>query len=60
MGPLYNEFLKPINTSLQLQFHDKLGEYYVAVINSETKEVVKEFPPKKMLVLYASTAENLG
>ncbi|MGV2621484.1 flagellar protein FlaG [Halobacillus sp. ACCC02827] len=55
-----NEFLKPVRTSLQFQFHDKLGEYYVTVVDNETREVVKEVPPKKLLDMYAAIAEKLG
>jgi len=55
-----NEFLKPTQTSLKFQFHDKLNEFYVEIIDSETKEVVKEIPPKKLLDMYASMMERLG
>ncbi|WP_394218439.1 flagellar protein FlaG [Halobacillus trueperi] len=55
-----NEFFKAVHTSLRFQFHDKLEEYYVTIIDSDTEEVVKEIPPKKMLDMYASIAERLG
>jgi len=55
-----NKFLSPIQTSLKFELHDKLNEYYVTIIDSETKEVVKEIPPKKMLDIYAAIAEQLG
>ncbi|RWZ55027.1 flagellar protein FlaG [Halobacillus fulvus] len=55
-----NEFMKPTNTSLRFEFHEKLQEYYVTLVDTTTKEVVKEIPPKKMLDLYASIAESLG
>ncbi|WP_241657200.1 flagellar protein FlaG [Halobacillus salinus] len=55
-----NEFLKPVHTTLKFQFHDKLEEYYVSIIDEETDEVIREIPPRKMLDLYASIAESLG
>ncbi|WP_328515409.1 flagellar protein FlaG [Halobacillus yeomjeoni] len=55
-----NEFLKPTTTALRFQFHDKLEEYYVSIVDEESGEVVREIPPKKMLDLYASIAESLG
>ena len=55
-----NEFLQPANTSIQFQLHEKLNEYYVTVVDSQTKEVVREIPSKKMLDLYAALTEFLG
>ncbi|WIF97615.1 MULTISPECIES: flagellar protein FlaG [Pontibacillus] len=55
-----NEFLEPAQTELKFEFHDKLEEYYVTLVNPETDEVIKEIPPKKLLDIYASMAEFLG
>jgi len=55
-----NEFLKPVQTSIQFELHEKLDEYYVKVINNDTKEVIREIPPKKMLDMYAAMAELIG
>lgn len=55
-----NEFLKPVHTSLKFEFHDKLEEYYVTIVDENTDEVIREIPPKKMLDMYASIAESLG
>ena len=55
-----NEFLQPANTSIQFQLHEKLNEYYVTVVDSQTKEIVREIPSKKMLDLYAALTEFLG
>ncbi|MFU0789769.1 flagellar protein FlaG [Cerasibacillus sp. JNUCC 74] len=55
-----NEFIEPLRTDLQFTYHEKLGEYYVKVINPLTKEVIKEIPPKKMLDMYADMAEFMG
>lgn len=55
-----NDFLEPAHTELKFEFHDKLEEYYVTLVNPETDEIVKEIPPKKLLDVYASMAEFLG
>ncbi|MBU5593944.1 flagellar protein FlaG [Amphibacillus sp. MSJ-3] len=55
-----NEFLQPINTSIKFEFHDKLDRYYVKVIDSVTKELIREIPPKQMLDMYAAMAEFMG
>lgn len=55
-----NDFLTPAQTSLKFEFHDKLNEYYVTLIDEKTKEVVKEIPSKKMLDFYAAMTEFIG
>lgn len=55
-----NDYLEPMNTSVQFEFHDKLDRYYVSVVDRETDEVVKEIPPKKLLDVYAAMAEFMG
>ena len=55
-----NQFLQPLNTNVQFSFHEELNEYYVAIIDEETKEVVKEIPPKKLLDMYAEMAKFMG
>lgn len=56
-----NDFLVASpNTHLKFEFHEQLDEYYVTLINEETKEVVREIPPKKMLDMFAAMTEFLG
>ena len=55
-----NEFLKPSNTHLKFEFHDELQEYYVAIVDDITQEVIKEIPSKKLLDIYAKMTEFLG
>jgi flagellar protein FlaG len=55
-----NKFLSPSHTALKFQYHEKLQEYYVTLIDEKTKEVVREIPPKKMLDFYAAMTEFLG
>ncbi|HLS06698.1 MAG TPA: flagellar protein FlaG [Bacillota bacterium] len=55
-----NEFLEPVKTNLKFEYHEDLNDYYVTIVNSSTKEVIKEIPPKKMLDMYASMIEYMG
>jgi flagellar protein FlaG len=55
-----NEFLQPSQTSLKFELHDELKEYYVQIIDEQTKEVVREIPPKKLLDMYATMMKFVG
>ncbi|MBO8157630.1 MAG: flagellar protein FlaG [Bacillaceae bacterium] len=55
-----NEFLEPSKTSIQYKLHEDLKDYYVAIVDTQTKEVIKEIPPKKLLDMYAAMAEFMG
>ena len=55
-----NEFLEASNTSLKFEFHEKLKEYYVSIVDNDTSEVVREIPAKKMLDMYAAMTEYIG
>ena len=55
-----NELVEPLRRNLKFELHDKLDKYYVTVIDSSTKEVIKEIPPKKMLDMYAEMADFMG
>ncbi|MFS0783685.1 flagellar protein FlaG [Bacillus sp. 1P06AnD] len=55
-----NSFIDASTTHVRFQFHDKLQEYYVSVVNNDTQEVVREIPPKKFLDMYASMMEQIG
>ncbi|MBA2874638.1 flagellar protein FlaG [Thermaerobacillus caldiproteolyticus] len=55
-----NHFLETQNRSLKFVLHEELGEYYVQVINSETKEVIREIPPKKLLDAFYTMQKFLG
>jgi flagellar protein FlaG len=55
-----NEFLNASNTHLKFEFHDKLQEYYVTIVDEQTKEVVREIPAKKLLDMYAAMTEFVG
>ncbi|MFZ3576909.1 flagellar protein FlaG [Virgibacillus sp. DJP39] len=55
-----NEFIEPIHTNLKFEYHEKLNDYYVTVVNPLTDEVLKEIPSRKMLDMYAAMAEFMG
>lgn len=55
-----NLFIKDSPTSLKFEYHEKLNEYYVTIVDDVTHEVVREIPPKKMLDFYAAMTEFLG
>lgn len=55
-----NKFIAPVHSELKFEFHEKLQEYYVTIVDTTTDEIIKEIPPRKMLDMYASMAELLG
>ncbi|MGN1399874.1 MAG: flagellar protein FlaG [Bacillus sp. (in: firmicutes)] len=55
-----NGLLKQSDTHLKFEYHEELQEYYVAVVDNVTQEVVKEIPPKKLLDIYAAMTNYLG
>ncbi|BCB05696.1 flagellar protein FlaG [Bacillus sp. KH172YL63] len=55
-----NEFLSGSNTHLKFEFHDKLKEYYVTIVDNRTDEIVKEIPAKKVLDMHAAMTEFVG
>ena len=55
-----NAFLGSANTQLRFQFHEKLNEYYVTVVDSNTDEVIREIPSKKLMDIHAAMREFVG
>lgn len=55
-----NDKSNQYQTNLKYEFHEKLGEYYITIVDQETHKVVKEIPPKDMLDFYASMLEFAG
>lgn len=44
-----NEFIKPLNNSLQFNIDDDTGKTVVKVVDMATKEVIRQFPSEEML-----------
>lgn len=55
-----NVILTKSGAHLKYQLHEKLGEYYVEIVDDRTNEVIREIPPKKWLDLVAAMYEQLG
>lgn len=55
-----NKMLETTSTKLRYQYHEKLEKYYVTLVDSETDEVVREIPDKKLMDIYASMMEFVG
>ncbi|MDA7025530.1 flagellar protein FlaG [Bacillus sp. CLL-7-23] len=55
-----NKLMEPSQVHLKFELHEKLGEYYVKVVDNQTEEVVREIPPKHWLDFYAAMAEFMG
>lgn len=55
-----NRFLETVDTQLRFQFHEELNEYYVTIVNSQTEEVVREIPSKRLMDIYAAMREFIG
>ncbi|MEH7225058.1 flagellar protein FlaG [Bacillus sp. JJ1566] len=55
-----NDFLSPTTTSLKFELHEELQKYYVKIIDTNTNEVIREIPSKKLLDIYASMTNYLG
>ncbi|MBE1555025.1 flagellar protein FlaG [Sporosarcina limicola] len=55
-----NKFLAGSNTQLRFEFHEKLKEYYVTIIDPITQKVVKEIPSRKLLDFHAAMRDFAG
>lgn len=55
-----NKFLQEENLEATYEKHNVFGDIMIKVINKDTKEVVLEVPPKKILDLVAKMCEMVG
>jgi flagellar protein FlaG len=55
-----NKDLKVKNTSLHFSIHEKTKAITVKVIDNETKEILREIPPEKILDMVAVMLEKTG
>ncbi|MFJ7921384.1 flagellar protein FlaG [Lysinibacillus fusiformis] len=55
-----NEFLEINHSSSKFVYHEGLERYYVAIVNRDTDEVVKEIPPKKLLDAFYEMQKMVG
>ncbi|AKS39492.1 flagellar protein FlaG [Anoxybacillus gonensis] len=55
-----NKFFDVHHRAVQFVIHEELEQYYVQVIDTETKEVIREIPPKKLLDAFYTMQKFLG
>jgi len=55
-----NEIFEINNSELKFVFHEGLEEYFVQLVDSETEEVVKEIPSKKLLDVFYEMQKLVG
>ncbi|MFT9494672.1 flagellar protein FlaG [Anaerosolibacter sp.] len=55
-----NQDLQMQNTSLKFSIHEKTKQILVKLVDNDTKEVVREIPPEKILDMVAAMLERTG
>ncbi len=55
-----NEFLKPINNSINFSLDEDTGITVVKVIDTATKEVIRQIPSEEMLVIAKAIDQMKG
>ena len=55
-----NEIFEINNKNLRFVYHEGLKEYYVELVNSDTEEVIKEIPSKKLLDAFYEMQKLVG
>jgi len=55
-----NKFLEDENVHAVYERHEKFNQIMIKIVNNDTKEVVAEYPPKKILDMVAKMCEMVG
>ncbi|WP_233127428.1 flagellar protein FlaG [Anaerovibrio sp. JC8] len=55
-----NELMSKLNCNLEFQYHKEVNVMSVKMIDKETKEVIKEYPPEEMVEGMIKAQEWLG
>lgn len=55
-----NEFMTMQNHNSKFVMHEGLDRYYVQVVDSDTEEVIREVPPRKLLDAFYTMQKFLG
>ena len=55
-----NKFLEGEKVHAVYEVHEKLNDIMIKIVNNETKEVILEIPPKKILDMVAKMCEMVG
>jgi len=55
-----NEAFQPVNVAFRYSVDKKTGEEVVEVLNNQTNEVIRQYPPKEILNMLARIYDKLG
>jgi flagellar protein FlaG len=55
----FNEFMESAELSLRFSIHEKSEKLYIRLVDDESGEVVREFPPKEILEMAARLKEMM-
>jgi flagellar protein FlaG len=55
-----NKFLEGEKVHAEYAVHEKLGDVMIKIIDNNTKEIILEVPPKKILDMIAKMMETVG
>ena len=55
-----NDFLQPINNSLQFNIDDETGKTIVKVVDATTNELIRQFPSEEMLSIAKAIDQMKG
>lgn len=57
---MMNEVLDSNYSASKFTYHEGLNRYYVAVVDRDTEEVIREIPPKKLLDAFYEMQKLIG
>ena len=60
MTAALNDFMENLNCNLEFKFYDKLDQLSVKMVDKQTQEVIKEFPPEEVMKAMIKTKEWIG
>ena len=60
MTETFNELMDKINCNLEFNYNKEVDMFNVKMIDKETKEVIKEFPPEEMIENMIKAKDWLG
>ena len=60
MTETFNELMDKINCNIEFNYNKKVNMLNVKMIDKETKEVIKEFPPEEMIENMIKAKDWLG
>ena len=55
-----NKFLQDDNTTAEYEVHEVFGDIMIKIVDNDTKEVIMEVPPRRILDLVAKMMELTG